>query len=155
MDLDQLRQAAMTAMQSAGTNSDEAPWHKWSDSSEVVGELIGVETFTRKDGEQATYARIDTEAGPVKVGLDYAVLKSEWAKHNPKTGDTVLIMRADEKATSNSGREFWPFGVSVSTSSGAPSAPATPPTSEPAQQGIVVLEDQVTKRNDPDDDIPF
>lgn len=153
MDLDQLRQAAITAMQSAGTNSDEAPWHKWSDSSEVVGELIGVETFTRKDGEQATYARIDTASGPVKVGLDYAVLKSEWAKHNPNPGDTVLIMRADEKATSNSGREFWPFGVSVS--SGAPSTSSSTQTPEPIQQGLVVLEDQVTKRNDPDDDIPF
>lgn len=145
--LEQLRQAAVDAMKNAASGGDGAPWHRWDDG-EVAGELIGVESFTRKDGEQATYALVRTSAGEVKMGLDYAALKNQWSKANPQPGDTILVMRGDEKQTSNNGREFWPFGLSV----------------QPAQQaleGVVVMEDQVTSArtndpdNPPDDDIPF
>jgi hypothetical protein len=151
MDLEALRAQARTSMRSGGSTGDEAPWHKWSDSPEVIGELQGVETFTKKDGEEATYALVNTAGGPVKVGLDYAVLRSEWSKHRPEVGDTLVIMRGEEKATSQSGREFWPFGVSVFRK-GSEDAP---PSAGDSQLGIVVLEDQVVKRVDPDDDLPF
>jgi hypothetical protein len=141
--LEQLRQAALDSLKSAGSGGDDAPWHRWDDG-EVAGTYIGTESFTRKDGETATFARVLTANGEVKMGLDYAALKREWTKQQPQPGDMILVMRGDEKATSNNGREYWPFGLSVQPK-------------QQALEGVVVMEDQVSKPTDPDnpDDIPF
>lgn len=128
----------------ASGGSDGTPWHRWADSNEVVGIYAGRDQFERQDGTTADFAILDTENGKVRVGLDYAVLRSEWSKKDPQVGDTVLIMRAEQKAESKSGREYWPFAVAV----------------QKGQQKLagVGIEDQVTKPQssmDPDDDIPF
>lgn len=153
MGIEDMRSAALQSLESAGTHSDDGVWHKWADDSELVGVYVTTEQFTRKDGTEATYARIDTPAGPVKMGLDYAVLRSEWERNDPQPGDRVMVIRAEEKKLSSNGREFWPFGVAVE--SGSSPVQVVEQVQE-TFQGVVVLEDQV-KRNDPDnpDDIPF
>lgn len=154
MGMDDMRAAALQSLESAGTHSDESVWHKWADASELVGTYVTTEHFTRRDGTEAVYARIDTEDGPVKMGLDYAVLRSEWERNDPQPGDRVMVIRADEKKLSSNGREFWPFGVAVEK--GVNVAQVVEQVQE-TLSGVVVMEDQVSRRNDPDnpDDIPF
>lgn len=95
---------------SSGGNPDGA-WHRWSDESTVAGTYMDRDSFTRQDGTTADYVRVKTENGVVKVGMDYAVLKSQWSDADPQPGDSVLIMRGGEKVTSGTGREYWPFVV--------------------------------------------
>lgn len=154
MGIEDMRSAALQSLESAGTHSDDGVWHKWADDSELDGFYVTTERFTRKDGTEAVYARIDTDNGPVKMGLDYAVLRSEWDRCDPQPGDRVMVIRGSEKKQSSNGREFWPFGVAVEKTSNQVSKAV-----EQVQQqlgAVVLMEDQV-KRNDPDnpDDIPF
>lgn len=153
MGIEDMRSAALQSLDSAGTHSDDGVWHKWTDEPELVGTYVTTETFTRKDGTEATYARIDTPSGPVKMGLDYAVLRSEWERNDPAPGDKVMVIRGSEKKLSSNGREFWPFGVAIEPGS---SVGQVIDSVQEAFSGVVVLEDQVTS-NDPDnpDDIPF
>lgn len=153
MGIEDMRSAALQSLDSAGVHSDDSVWHKWSDDSELEGYYVTTEQFTRKDGTEAIYARIDTTKGPMKMGLDYAVLRSEWERCDPQPGDHVMVIRAEEKKLSSNGREFWPFGVAVEKGSGSTNVVEQV---QQSFQGVVVLEDQV-KRNDPDnpDDIPF
>lgn len=112
MGIEEMLAAAEKKMGEASTGgSPDGTWHRWSDDSTVAGTYLDRDSFTRQDGTTADYVRINTGNGVLKVGMDYAVLKSQWSDADPQPGDSVLIMRGVEKVTSQSGREYWPFVV--------------------------------------------
>lgn len=142
MGINEMLAAAEKKMNEGGSGgSPGGTWHRWSDENTVTGTFMDRDSFTRQDGTTADFVRINTANGLVKVGMDYAVLKSEWSDTDPQPGDSVLIMRGAEKVTGQSGREYWPFVVVKESGQG-----------ELEVEGIG-LEDQV--RKDDEDDIPF
>ena len=140
MGIEEMLAAAEEKMGQVSTGgSTDGTWHRWSDDNTVAGTFMDRDSFTRQDGTTADYVRINTANGVLKVGLDYAVLRSQWSDADPQPGDSVLIMRGVEKVTSGTGREYWPFVVVKE--SGVGELPGEK-TREPAAQ-----EDE--------DDIPF
>ena len=119
--------------------STDGTWHRWSDDNTVAGTFMDRDSFTRQDGTTADYVRVKTEHGVVKVGLDYAVLRSQWSDAAPQPGDSVLIMRGVEKVTSGTGREYWPLVV----------------VKESGQGELAVEEEVKAAVKDDADDIPF
>jgi len=120
MGVDELRKKAQESMKAGGSGGG-SQWHRWSDSNEVSGTYKEQGEFTRQDGTSGRFIVLTKEdGGDVKVGMDYAVLRSEWSDASPEIGDFVFIMRGAEKVQSSAGREYWPFGVSIEKGDGAP-----------------------------------
>lgn len=108
---DAMREAA-TKVLTEGT--EEVPWHRWDESLEVMGTLVAVGDFTSKDGRHVEYAVLSQEDGSVvRVGLGYAVLRSQWQEKAPLSGDLIFIARAAEAIESQGGRSYYPFALVV------------------------------------------